>query len=306
MKTFTLKHILGFTAAALLLSGCHQPSASKVTHQLPLPSVSLSHPHIETRAVYTKFHGVSRYLQSVHFSSQTTGVVSQVFVHPGDEIQKGQPLLTVKPVEISALEKSGTLTQQMRNSRDTVFSNQTVLVNQVAIQEGDYVQPGTLLASAFKKSSLAVIVYVPFAQVPLIGKNKNCMLEIPGSDHLKARFGRKLFLADSTTQTQPYIVSVPSRLQLASNMNVSVQYRIKEIRNGLFIPRPALLSNEEETAFWVMKVVHNTAVKVPVTVGWQGKKSVQILSGNLNEKDQVITEGAYGLPDKAKVQIKQK
>jgi multidrug efflux pump subunit AcrA (membrane-fusion protein) len=298
--------MLGFTAAALLLAGCHQPSASKVTHQLPLPSVSLSHPHIETRAVYTEFHGVSRYLQSVHFSSQTTGVVSRVFVHPGDEIRKGQPLLTVKPVEISALEKSGTLTQQMRDSRDTVFSNQTVLVNQVAVQEGDYVQPGTLLASAFKKSSLAIIAYVPFSQAALIGKNKKCTLEIPGRKTIATRFGRKLFLADSTMQTQPYVVAVPSHMMLAANMNVRVRYQVKEIRNGLFIPRPALLSNEEETAFWVMKVVHNTAVKVPVTVGWQGKQYVQILSGKLNEKDQVITQGAYGLPDKAQVQINQK
>ena len=111
-------------------------------------------------------------------------------------------------------------------------------------------------------------------------------------------------MADSTTQSQPYVVTLPSSLMLSAGINLRIEYQAGEIHNGLFIPRSALLSNEEETEFWVMKIGNrNTAVKTPVTVGWQGKKVVQILSGNLTENDRIITEGAYGLPDGTKVQI---
>lgn len=304
MNRFIQSNILGLVVAAFLLAGCHQNSAHKATQNLPLPTVSVKRPHIENKKIYTTYHGVSRYLQSVHFSAQSTGVITSVFIHPGDEITKNRALFVVKPVEISALEKSGTLSRQMLNSRDTVFSNQTVLINQVLVQEGDYVQPGSLLASAFKKNSLAAIVYVPFQQISLIGKDKNCTVEIPGKGNIKSSFGRKLFLADSTTQTQPFVVKLPASLMLSAGINLSVQYKTGEIHNGLFIPRSALLSNEEETAFWIMKIQKdNLAVKVPVTIGWQGNNVVQIVSGKLNQNDRIITEGAYGLPDKAHVKI---
>jgi len=108
-------------------------------------------------------------------------------------------------------------------------------------------------------------------------------------------------------QTQPFEVKLPPSLMLSANINLKVMFKINEIKDGLFIPRTALLSNEEETAFWVMKMVNNkTAVKEPVTIGWQGKNLVQVLSGKLSSTDRIITEGAYGLPDKASVQITNK
>lgn len=305
MIRFIRLNFLGLAVAGFLLTGCHQSTpTSKAGQTESFSSVSVAHPHIENKSVYTEFQGVSSYLQSVHFNSQSTGVISTVFVQPGDIVKKGDPLLVIKPVEISALENTKLLSQHQLHIRDTLYSGQDALINQVSVQEGDYVQPGSLLISAFKKSSLSAIVYVPFQQVALINKNKNCLVEIPGKKAIKARFGRKLFLADSTSQTQPFVVKLPSDLMLSSGINLHVKYKIKEIKNGLFIPRPALLSNEEETHFFVMKIKGgNTAVNVPVTVGWQGKKIIQITSGNLTVDDQVITEGAYGLANNTKVQI---
>lgn len=304
MNRFIRWNSLILVLAGFLFAGCHQQPAAKETQKIPLPVVKITYPKIENKDLFTKFQGVSRYLQSVHFSSKSTGVVSSVLVQPGDEVKKGQPLLVLKPVEISALEKTEILSSQMRNIRDTVFSMQTVLVNHILVQEGDYVQPGTLLVSAFKKSSLSALVYVPFHDVSLIKMDNRCTVEIPGKGKIESHFGKKLFLADSSTQTQPFVVPLPSSLLLASGINLTVQYKTNEIKNGLFIPRKSLLANEEETKFQVMKIGKgNTAVKVPVTVGWQGKRFVQILSGNLSIHDRVITEGAYGLPEGTKVQV---
>lgn len=272
--------------------------------KLPLPTVNVGSPVVQNKTIYEHFRAVSRYLQDVNFRSRTEGVVTKVFTRPGDEIHTGQPLFIVKPVELTALEKSGSLSQGMDNGSDTIYSDQNALTNSVSVQEGDYVQPGSLLASAFKKNSLVAMTYVPFAKFSLIQKNTPCTVMIPGRKPVNSYFKRPLFIADTLTQTQPFIVPLPSDLQLSAGMNLQVRFKEREIHQGIFVPREAMLTNEEETSFWLMKMTNDTtAVKVPVTIGWQGEHSIEIVSGNIKPGDRIVTQGAYGLPDTATVKI---
>ncbi len=290
----------------LAASGCKRNSgkSNASSPRLPLPNVTVTTPTKENKTVYIKFRAISRYLQSVSFRARTSGIVTNVFIRPGDEIKAHRPLFIVKPMEMSALEGSGTLSNNLINSRDTIFSDQDAFTNHVLVQEGDYVQPGSLLATALNKNSLSAIVYIPFPQVPLIKKNSPCIVEIPGKSNVSSYFKKQLFLANTITQTQPYVVPLPPGLMIAGNMNLLVKFKEREIRGGIFLPKKAILSNEEETSFWIMKMANDTtAVKVPITLGWQGKKQIQILSNRIGMTDKVITEGAYGLPDTAYVRI---
>ena len=306
MNKFVRGSILWTAAFFFIATGCRQNTGkSKGTPaKLPLPTVIITHPVLKNKTIYTTFQAVSRYMQSVNFRARTAGVVTTVFVSPGDEIKRHQPLFLIKPMEMSALEGADNFSKSLLNSCDTIFSDQLAFANQVLVQKGDYVQPGSLLASAWIENSLAAVTYVPFAQVPLIKKNSPCTVEIPGKKAVFSHFQKQLFLADNITQTQPYVVPLPGKLKLAGNMNLLVRFKLKEIRNGLFLPKAAILSNEQETAFWVMKMANDTtAVKVPVIIGWQGKNQARVLSGNIGIHDRIITEGAYGLPDTAYVKI---
>ena len=297
--------INGIIVVFLLMSGCKSRD-TKTTNvlKLPLPAVTVAHPEKGNKILFTYFQGISKYLQSVNYRARAAGIVTHVFIRPGDPIQPHQPLFILKPVELTALENSGTLSKKLLNSRDTVFSTQAALTNNIAVQEGDYVQPGGLLATAFKKNSLVAIGYVPFHDKLLLKQNKNCLVIIPGAKAISSTFKKPLFIADSTSQTQPYIIPLPSNLMIPSNMNLRIRYIEKEIKNGLFIPRTAVLSNVMETKFWVMKMKNDTtAVKIPVVIGWQGKTSVQVSSDNIKPIDKVITQGAYGMPDTAYVRI---
>ena len=299
-------NILWIAMALLMMAGCKQKSEKNDTStiRLPLPEVRVTNPAKKNKTIYTTFQAVSHYMQSINFRARTAGVVTAVLIKPGDEINSHQPLFIVKPMEMSALEGSGNLSDNLINSSDTIFSNQPAFTNQVLMQEGDYVQPGNLLATALKENSLAAITYVPFSQVPLIKKNSLCTVEIPGKKDVSSHFQKQLFLADNVTQTQPYVVPLPAKLKLAGSMNLLVKFKIREINNGLFLPRTAVLTNERETSFWIMKMVNDTtAVKVSVTLGWQGKKQIQILSNQIGIADKIITEGAYGLPDTTYVKI---
>lgn len=305
MNRFIRWNILWIVALLSVAVGCKQKTGkSSTVLQLPLPNVTVTNPVKKNKIIYTTFHAVSRYLQSVNFRAGISGVVTTVFVSPGDEIKIHQPLFIVKPMEMSALEGADALADNLINSRDTIFSDQLAFTHQILVQEGDYVQPGSLLATAFKEKSLTAVTYVPFSEVSFIKKNSPCTVEIPGKHNVSSYFQKQLFLADNVTQTQPYVVPLPPKLKLPGNMNLLVKFKVKEIRDGLFLPRKAILTNEEETSFWIMKMANDTtAVKIPVTLGWQGKKQVRILSGSVKITDRVITEGAYGLPDTAYVRI---
>lgn len=303
MFKFKYNNLLWVLVFLVAATACNHKNSSKTHYKLPLPTVTVGNPVVKTKAVYQSFRAVSRYMQDVNFRARTRGIVTKVFTNPGDEIRAGQPLFIIKPVEMSALEKSA-FSSEIGNSSDTIFAKQNVLTNQVMVQQGDYVQPGSLLASAFKKNSLVAITYVPFSKVSSIPKNNSCLVIIPGKSPVKTFFKKQLFTADSVTQTQPFIVPMPASLHLSEGMNLQVKYKEKEITNGIFVPRDAVLSNEEETSFWLMKMTNNTtAVKVPVTIGWRGEKSIQILKGNIKPSDRIVTQGAYGLPDTATVKI---
>jgi multidrug efflux pump subunit AcrA (membrane-fusion protein) len=302
---FKLKYnnLLWVLAIMVTATACNHKKTTETHYKLPLPTVNTGHPVVKNQAVYESFRAVSRYLQDVNFRARTQGIVTKVFTTPGDEIHTGQPLFIIKPVELSALEKSS-ISHQMGNISDTIFSKQNILTNQVMVQQGDYVQPGSLLASAFKKNSLVALTYVPFSKVSSIKKNNPCTVFIPGRKTVNSFFKRQLFSADSVTQTQPFIVPLPSNLHLSEGMNLQVNYKEKEITNGIFVPRDAVLSNEEETSFWIMKIAGNsTAIKVPVTIGLRGENSIQILTGNIKPSDEIVTQGAYGLSDSTRVKI---
>lgn len=304
MFKFKNRNLVWVLAIVLTATACQQHNSSETNTKLPLPTVNVGSPVVQNKIVYEHFRAVSRYLQDVNFRARTEGVVTKVFTRPGDEIHTGQPLFIVKPMELTALERSGYLSKGMGTSSDTIYSDQNALANRVVVQQGDYVQAGSLLASAFKKNSLVAMTYIPFAKVASIQKNTPCTVMIPGQKTVNSYFKRPLFIADTITQTQPFIVPLPSNLQLSAGMNLQVRFKEREIHQGLFVPRDAILTNEEETSFWLMKMANDTtAVKVTVTIGWQGENSIEILSGNIKPGDRVVTQGAYGLPDTATVKI---
>jgi uncharacterized NAD(P)/FAD-binding protein YdhS len=70
------------------------------------------------------------------------------------------------------------------------------------------------------------------------------------------------------------------------------------------LPKAAVLSDETQSEFWVMKMISDsTAVKVPVKKGIETGDRIEILSPTFNPADKIIITGNYGLPDTAKVKI---
>ena len=73
------------------------------------------------------------------------------------------------------------------------------------------------------------------------------------------------------------------------------------------VPRNAVMTNETQTEYWVMKIVDNKlAVKVSVKKGIENDDMVEILNSGLSASDLVVSEGGYGLNDSTKIAVSSK
>jgi hypothetical protein len=70
------------------------------------------------------------------------------------------------------------------------------------------------------------------------------------------------------------------------------------------LPRAAVLGNETQTEFWVMKVLNDSlAVRVAISKGIENKNEVEITEPRFLPDDKIILTGNYGLPDTAAIII---
>jgi multidrug efflux pump subunit AcrA (membrane-fusion protein) len=111
---------------------------------------------------------------------------------------------------------------------------------------------------------------------------------------------------DTLSQTQGVAIKINSDKQIPENLVAKARLVKSSKQNANSLPKAAILSNETQTEFWVMKLVdETTAVKVPVTKGIESGDRVEILSPRFSSRDKIIVSGNYGLADTAKVKVVQ-
>lgn len=109
---------------------------------------------------------------------------------------------------------------------------------------------------------------------------------------------------DGANQTQDALIGLQTDRQLPENLYLVVQFVAGHSANTFLVKKSALMANETQNRFWIMKVENsNLAVEVPVNKGIENDSLVEIFSSLLNENDLVITQGAYSLPDSTVVSI---
>ncbi len=90
---------------------------------------------------------------------------------------------------------------------------------------------------------------------------------------------------------------------LRLGMFLTAQLPLETHPNALVVPAKAIYRGEDSQP-GVYRVQGADAEMVPVTFGIETPDTVELVSG-INEGDTVILDGGYGLPEKAKVKVKQ-
>ncbi len=311
MKNFIWKSISpAFIFLFTLLAGCgHAPTTDEgagdeleATTPVTITNVSTG-PIAET----IELNAVSVFQKKVSVKATTTGYVDGINVSIGSSVGMDQVLFTLKTREANALLNSGIDSLMKFTGVINIKSQKAGIITTLTHQKGDYVLDGDELAVISDRSSLVFLLQVPFEMNAFVKIGKDVEIVLPGDSVIKGKITGSLPVVDATSQTQQFVVTALTNETLPENLIAKVRI-VKSInQTATIIPKSALLSDETQTEFWVMKLINDSvAVKVPVKMGIQSEDQAEIVSPIFTEKDRILLTGNYGLADTAKVAIQTK
>jgi multidrug efflux pump subunit AcrA (membrane-fusion protein) len=257
---------------------------------------------------YTTLNASSAFQQKNYVKSNTNGYITKVNAQLGQFTDKGQILFTVKTKESMSIGNSV-------NVLDTTFKFSGVnkikapmhgYITQLNHQLGDYVQDGEQLAVISDRSSFAFIMQLPYEMRTTVKLNQDVQLTLPGGEKVDGKVTSFMPAVDTASQTQGVVIKINTDKQIPENLVAKARIVRTQIQNATSLPKAAVLSNDTQTEFWVMKIINpTTAVKVPVKTGLEVGDRIQIISPKFSKDDHIVVTGNYGLTDTAKVKIVQ-
>ena len=135
-------------------------------------------------------------------------------------------------------------------------------------------------------------------------RQSRCDIFLPDGNRLQATIENVIPSVDAVSQTQTFLLRLDDRVNLPENLNVNARLPLRTLNDALVLPLSTIQSNETQDKFWIMKLVNDTtAVRINISKGIEMDSLVQIISPEFDLTDKIISDGAYGLPDTAKVQL---
>ena len=248
---------------------------------------------------------VSTFMNKSIIRATTTGAIEKISVVQGDFVTINQMLFTIRTREAKALQN------RERNDSSLAFkglinisSLKEGVISSVSHQNGDFVQEGDELAVISEQSSLVFILDVPFELDRFVHKNIKCSVLLPDNTRINGTITGKLPEMNVETQTIRYIIRPSSAGRLPGNLIASVGLVRTSNDNALVLPKKAVLGDETQTEFWVMKLLNDSvAVKVNISKGFEDNTEVEITRPLFLHSDKIVLTGNYGLQDTAKISI---
>ncbi len=298
-----------FLLGALILNICScksgDPAKTEDTAEAITP-VTVTTVNVGPISDSIELNASSSYLQNSYIKSTATGYVKSVNIRPGDYVENGRILFTVETKESAVI---GNTISRLDSSFKfsgliSIKSQGPGYITQLNHQLGDYVQDGEQLAVISDRNSFVFLLNMPYEYRKIVLKNRSVGLTLPDGTRLTGQIGIVFPTVDSLTQTQTVVIKVNPNVSIPQNLIAHVHI-LNEIKNqAQTVPRSAVLADEAQTEFWVMKLIDsNTAVKIPVKKGLEFSDKIEITDPAFSAGDRILTSGNFGLPDTAKVAI---
>ncbi len=252
-----------------------------------------------------EFPAVSFYIRKNIIRSPVTGTIETVSASLGDFVRKDQLLFIIKTREASAIKGNNLSdTSLVFKGLIKILSPGDGALVSISHQNTDYIQEGDELAVLADQGSLVFKLEVPFEFRRYIELNGMCYLRLPDSIMIKGYIEGQMPEMDTQSQTISYFVRPMTTEHLPQNLIAQAVLNKRSGENVQVLPRNALLSNENQTEFWIMKVINDsTAVKVPVRKGIENYDEVEIMDPVFLPEERILLTGNYGLTDTAAIII---
>jgi multidrug efflux pump subunit AcrA (membrane-fusion protein) len=248
---------------------------------------------------------ITMFMNKSIIRATTTGTIDKILINQGDLIDNDQLLFTIRTREAMAMKNTtGNDSSLSFKGLINIKSHNGGVINSISYRRGDYVQEGDEMAVIAEQSSLVFILEVPFELNSYIEKNRKCIIVLPDNKQIDGTITEKLPEMEMQSQTVRYIVKPSSTGLLPGNLISSITLIKSKNDKALILPKKAILSNETQTEFWVMKLINDTtAIKVVVEKGFENNDEVEITKPEFITSDRIILTGNYGLADTARVAI---
>jgi multidrug efflux pump subunit AcrA (membrane-fusion protein) len=299
------KYILLF-ALLLVLASCKQKDTTGEDDatpktRTPVTVTSMSYDPLQE---YIELNATSSFLQKSYVKSNLIGYVKQVNTKIGDYVKKGQTLFVLKTKEAEAIGNSvNKLNPGFNFSGESIIpANSNGFIAELNHQQGDYVQDGEQLAVISDSKSFVFVMNVPYEDMPYVSVGKNVEIILPDKERLAGVVSSPMPMMDSVSQTQTFSIKANVPHTIPQNLVATIRIVKVSKTTAATLPKNSVLSNETQSAFWVMKMINDTtAVKVPVKKGLESGDRVEIVSPGFSPTDKILLNGNYGLADTALV-----
>ena len=169
---------------------------------------------------------------------------------------------------------------------------------------GEMASTTTPLLTVMDISQVQAKAHVPQSDAILLHKGDKASITVAGLD--KQISGTVALVSPAldpnSTTVEIWVQAANPAQQLRPGMTAQLSIVAKTVEDAVVVPASALLNAAEGSAQVMVIDSQGTAQTRPVKTGIQNAQEVQITAG-LSAGEQVISQGAYGLPDKTKVKV---
>jgi len=168
---------------------------------------------------------------------------------------------------------------------------------------GEMASTSTPFLTVMNLSSIIAKAHIPQSDALLLRNGDKATITVPG---LEAVPGTVTLVSPAldpnSTTVEVWVQAKNARQQLRPGTTAQIAITAQTVHDALVVPTAALLNASGSKAQVIVIDKDSKAQNRDVQTGIQGEEGVQIVSG-LKEGEQVVTVGAYGLPDKTKLKV---
>jgi RND family efflux transporter MFP subunit len=171
---------------------------------------------------------------------------------------------------------------------------------------GEMAAAGTALLTVMDLSRVTARAHIPQNDAAVLKVGNNATIAVPG---LEEPVEGKVILVSpaldpNSTTVEVWVQAKNPKQTLKPGSSVRLSMVSEEVPDALVVPASALLTGADGATTVMVIAPDQHANQQPVKVGIRQDDKLQITEG-LKEGERIVTEGAYGLPDKAKVSIEE-
>ncbi len=169
---------------------------------------------------------------------------------------------------------------------------------------GEMASPGTPLITVMDLTQVIARAHIPQDETAQLKIGDPATIAAPGANQsVPAKVTVVSPALDpSSTTVEIWVQAGNPGAKLRPGSNVQVEMVAGKVPNAIVVPASALLKNAEGATSVMVVGADSRAHQHAVKVGVQQGDQVQI-AGGLQPGEEVITQGAYGLPDNTRVQV---